>query len=100
MFSREDKKLTNSAIWLTLDFKKVKQRVNEITEQLEAVRGKPTPQIEAGDYIDPEDYAKLREFMKDNQLSESKAIAVILNAFFKGTAKASSKPPNPLDEAR
>ncbi len=100
MFSREDKKLTNSAIWLTLDFKKVKQRVNEITEQLEAVRGKPTPQIEAGEYIDPEDYAKLREFMKDNQLSESKAIAVILNAFFKGTAKPSSKPPNPLDEAR
>lgn len=98
MFSRENKDLTTITIWQSLDFKTVKRRLNGITRKLEEVQGKSIDEVEAGDYIDPEDYFKLRKFMQDNQLSESKAIAVILNAFFRSTAKSSSNPPKPSDE--
>jgi predicted naringenin-chalcone synthase len=81
MFSREDDKLTNTAIWQNLDFKKVKQRFDKITDKLERVR-RQSSQIEARAFIDPEDYAKLREFMEQNELTESQAIAMIVNAFF------------------
>lgn len=39
-------------------------------------------------YVSPENHAKLKEFMEQRQLSESKAIDVILGQFF-GTAPAS-----------
>lgn len=39
-------------------------------------------------YVTPENHAKLKEFMEQRQLSESKAIDVILGQFF-GTAPAS-----------
>ncbi len=81
MFSTEDEKLTNTAIWQNLDFKKVKQRFDQITDKLERVRRKSS-QIEARAFIDPEDHAKLREFMEQNELTESQAIAMIVNAFF------------------
>ncbi len=98
MFSRENKDLTTITIWQSLDFRTVRQRLNGITRKLEEVQGKSIAELEAGDYIDPEDYFKLRKFMQDNQLSESKAIALILNAFFRGTAKASSNLPKPPNE--
>ncbi len=78
---REDNNFTDADIWQSLDFKKVKQRLNNITDQLEKVRYKPF-EIEAGELINPEDYAKLREFMEQNNLTESQAIAMIVNAFF------------------
>jgi L-arabinose isomerase len=81
MFRREDDKLTNTTIWQDVDFKKVKQRLNRITNQLEGVLAK-SYKIQAVDLIDPEDYAKLREFMEVNELTESQAIATIVHAFF------------------
>lgn len=81
MFRREDDKLTNTTIWQDVDFKKVKQRLNRITNQLEGVLAK-SYKIQAIDLIDPEDYAKLREFMEVNELTESQAIATIVHAFF------------------
>ena len=81
MFSTEDDKLTNTAIWQNLDFKKVKQRFDKITDKLERVR-RNSSQIEARAFIDLEDHAKLREFMEHNELTESQAIAMIVNAFF------------------
>jgi L-arabinose isomerase len=81
MSRRENVNFTEAAIWQSLDFKKVKQRLNQITDQLEKVRSKPF-EIEAGELINPEDYAKLREFMEQNNLTESQAIAMIINAFF------------------
>jgi hypothetical protein len=98
MFSRENKDLTTITIWQSLDFRTVRQRLNGITRKLEEVQGKSMAEVEVGDYIDPEDYFKLRKFMQDNQLSESKAIAVILNAFFRSTAKASINLPKSSDE--
>ena len=98
MFSRENKDLTTITIWQSLDFRTVRQRLNGITRKLEEVQGKSIAELEAGDYIDPEDYFKLRKFMQDNQLSESKAIAVILNAFFRGIAQTSSNLPKSPDE--
>ncbi len=81
MSRRENVNFTEAAIWQSLDFKKVKQRLNQITDQLEKVRSKPF-EIEAGELINPDDYAKLREFMEQNNLTESQAIAMIINAFF------------------
>jgi L-arabinose isomerase len=81
MSRRENVNFTEAAIWQSLDFKKVKQRLNQITDQLEKVRSKPF-EIEVGELINPEDYAKLREFMEQNNLTESQAIAMIINAFF------------------
>lgn len=98
MSSRKSKDLITITIWQSLDFKTVRQRLDGITKKLEEVQGKSIAEVEAGDYIDSEDYFKLRKFMQDNQLSESKAIAVILNAFFRSTAKASSNLPKPPDE--
>ena len=86
MFSTEDDKLTNTAIWQNLDFKKVKHRFDKITDKLEKVRRQSSP-IEARTFIDPEDYAKLREFMEQNALTESQAIAMIVNAFFNSSAR-------------
>ncbi|HEY9741542.1 MAG TPA: hypothetical protein V6C90_13710 [Coleofasciculaceae cyanobacterium] len=98
MLSKEDAKLNSTAVWLSLDFKTVKHRLNRITEQLEDVRCASTPQIEVGDYIDREDYTKLRKFMEDNQLNESKALAIIVNAFFRGTPTPPSSTLSPPDE--
>jgi L-arabinose isomerase len=81
MFRREDDKLTNTTIWQDVDFKKVKQRLNRITNQVEGVLAK-SYKIQAVDLIDAEDYAKLREFMEVNELTESQAIATIVHAFF------------------
>jgi hypothetical protein len=49
-------------------------------------------------YIDPEDHAKLKAFMEQRELTESKAIAVIVNAFFGGTTKAQSNTPSRPDD--
>lgn len=84
MLSNHDDKLTNATIWQNLDFKKVQQRLNRITDQLE--KGLSiSSRVETADLINPEDRAKLREFMEENQLTESQAIAKIVNAFFRET---------------
>ncbi len=44
MFDRKEDKVNNAAIWLNIDFEKVKRRVNGITEKLEAVQHKFEPQ--------------------------------------------------------
>ena len=98
MSIRKNQDLTTITIWQSLDFKTIRKRLDGITRKIEEVQGKSLAEMEAGDYIDPEDYLKLRQFMQDNQLSESKAIAVILNAFFRSTAKASSNLPKPPEE--
>jgi DNA phosphorothioation-dependent restriction protein DptG len=97
MPKRQDHKATSRNIWRNIDFRTVKQRVNEITDQIEEVLYEPS-QIEASNSIHPEDYAKLREFMKVNQLTEEQAIAKIVNAFFSNTAQELSNTPSPEDE--
>lgn len=37
-------------------------------------------------YVDPDDHAKLQQFMKDYGVTESRAIALILHSFFTGEA--------------
>lgn len=81
MSSTKEAKVTNATIWQNLDFKKVKQRLNRITDQLEGVLSQSSS-IEATDLLDPEDQIKLKEFMEANNLTESQAIAVIVHAFF------------------
>ncbi|HEY9635769.1 MAG TPA: hypothetical protein V6D14_20355 [Coleofasciculaceae cyanobacterium] len=49
MLDRKEEKLSDTSIWLTLDFQKVQQRLNRITDKLEEVRGKPQPPTEAHD---------------------------------------------------
>lgn len=44
-------------------------------------------------YITPDDHSKLQQFMKERNLSESKAIAAIINAFFGGTPEELSRTP-------
>jgi hypothetical protein len=44
MFDRKDEKVPKATIWLTIDFEKVKDRLNGITEKLEAVQLKFEPQ--------------------------------------------------------
>ncbi len=97
MFNQQEDRLTNVTIWQRLDFKTVQQRLNRITDQLEKARSQP-PQREAVDYIHPEAQAKLREFMEENQLTESQAIARIVNAFFSDTPRALSNAPSAPDE--
>lgn len=97
MPKRQDNKPTSTNIWRNIDFRTVKQRVNGITDQIEGVLYEPS-QIEGSNSIHPEDYAKLREFMKVNQLTEAQAIARIVNAFFSNTAQELSNTPNPEDE--
>ena len=82
MSSTKEAKVTNATIWQNLDFKKVKQRLNRITDQLEQVLSQSSP-IEAIDLLDPEDQIKLKEFMEANNLTESQAIAIIVHAFFR-----------------
>jgi hypothetical protein len=94
---RQDHKFSRTNIWRNIDFRTVKQRVNEITDQIEEVLYESS-QIEASHSIHPEDYAKLQEFMKVNQLTEAQAIARIVNAFFSDTAQELSNTPNPEDE--
>lgn len=94
MSRREYEELTNTTIWQNLDFKKVKQRLNQITEQLEEVLP-DTSQIEMASSIGPEDYAKLKEFMEANDLTELQAIATIVNAFFSDTPQASNNASTP-----
>ncbi|HEY9600931.1 MAG TPA: hypothetical protein V6C85_04920 [Allocoleopsis sp.] len=81
MSSTKDVKVANARIWQNLDFTKVKQRLNRITDQLEEVLPDSSP-IEAIALLDPEDYIKLQEFMAANNLTESQAIAIIIHAFF------------------
>jgi len=97
MFSKEEDRLTNITIWQSLDFQKVQQRLNRITDRLEGVLSKSSPK-EATDLINPEDQAKLREFMELNQLTESQAIAMIVNAFFRDKPQALSNTPSSPDE--
>ncbi len=97
MSSREGDKLTNTNIWRNLDFKKVKQRLNRITDQIEGVLPKSS-QIEAAGLLNPENHAKLREFMEVNQLTEAQAIAVIVSAFFSDPPQALSNTPSPPDD--
>lgn len=80
MSSRKDEKFTNPSIWHNLDFKTVKQRLHKITDKLERVR-RQSSQVEVSGFIQPEDYAKLLEFMEHNELTESQAIAEILSTF-------------------
>jgi hypothetical protein len=98
MFSKEDDRLTNITIWQRLDFQKVQQRLNRITDRLEGVLSKAS-QMEAADFIAPEDQAKLRQFMEVNQLTESQAIALIVNAFFSDTPQALSNTPSSPDNS-
>lgn len=42
-------------------------------------------------YIAPDDYERLQSFMKERNLTESKAIAAIINAFFGGTPEELSR---------
>lgn len=44
-------------------------------------------------YIDPDDHKKLQDFMKQSNLTESRAIAAIVNAFFGGTPEELSRTP-------
>jgi L-arabinose isomerase len=81
MSTTKEAKSTNPTIWQNLDFKKVKQRLNRITDQLEQALSQSSP-IEAIDLLDSEDQIKLKEFMEANNLTESQAIAVIVHAFF------------------
>jgi hypothetical protein len=81
MSGTKEAKVANVTIWQNLDFKKVKQRLNRITDQLEGVLSESSP-IEATALLEPDDYIKLKEFMAANNLTESQAIAVILHAFF------------------
>ena len=81
MSRTEDAKVTNATIWQNLDFKKVKHRLNRITDQIEGVLSQSSP-IAATDLLDLEDQIKLKEFMEANNLTESQAIAVIVHAFF------------------
>jgi hypothetical protein len=97
MFSREDDQFTKTNIWQNLDFKKVKQRLNRITNQLEEVVPKSS-QVKATASIDPKDHAKLKEFMEANHLTESQAIATIVNAFFSNTPQTASNTPNLPEE--
>ena|SRR5919199_1229341 len=97
MFSRDNHSFSQTTIWQNLDFKKVQQRLNRITAQLEGVLSKSS-QIEAAEFIDPENRAKLREFMEVNQLTESQAIAMIVSAFFSDTRQPLSSTPSSPDE--
>ena len=97
MFSKEDDRLTKITIWQRLDFNTVQQRLKRITEQLDSVLSQSYP-IERADCINPQDYVKLREFMEANQLTESQAIAMIVNAFFRDTSEALSNPSSSPDE--
>ena len=97
MFSRDNRSFSQTTIWQNLDFKKVQQRLNRITAQLEGVLSKSS-QIEAAEFIDPENRAKLREFMEVNQLTESQAIAMIVSAFFSDTRQPLSNIPSSPDE--
>jgi hypothetical protein len=80
MSRTEDAKVTNATIWQNLDFKKVKHRLNRITDQIEGVLSQSSP-LEATDLLEPEDHVKLREFMEANNLTESQAIATIIHTF-------------------
>jgi len=42
-------------------------------------------------YITPDDHSRLQQFMKERNLTESKAIAAIINAFFGGTPSVLSR---------
>lgn len=44
MFDRKEEKTKDLIIWQTIDFEKVKQRLNEITQKVEAVQYKFEPQ--------------------------------------------------------
>jgi hypothetical protein len=50
MFDREKKKFTDKDIWFNLDFYKVKQRIERITNQLDGVLSQSSPLREEGDY--------------------------------------------------
>ncbi|HEY9672110.1 MAG TPA: hypothetical protein V6D11_11740 [Waterburya sp.] len=97
MSRKENNKLNNTAIWETIDFKKVKHRLNRITHQIEGVLPESS-QIKATDWLNPEDYAKLRQFMKANQLTEAQAIAMIVHTFFSDAQQSSSNIPSSPDE--
>lgn len=97
MFSRDNRSFSQTTIWQNLDFKKVQQRLNRITAQLEGVLSKSSP-IGIAELIDPENRAKLREFMEVNQLTESQAIAMIVRAFFSDTRQPLSNAPSSPDE--
>lgn len=45
-------------------------------------------------YISPEDHEQLQQFMKERNLTESRAIAAIINAYFGGTPEALSRTPS------
>lgn len=45
-------------------------------------------------YISPEDHEKLQQFMKERNLTESRAIAAIINAYFGGTPEELSRTPS------
>jgi predicted DNA-binding protein (UPF0278 family) len=81
MSSRQDQKFTNPSILQNLDFKTVKQRLHKITDKIERVR-RQSSQVEVSGFIHSEDYAKLLEFMEQNERTESQAIAKILSTFF------------------
>ncbi len=97
MSRKENNKLNNTAIWQTIDFKKVKHRLNRITNQIEGVLSESSP-IKAPDELNPEDYAKLRQFMEANQLTEAQAIAMIVHTFFSDTQQPLSHVPSSPDE--
>jgi len=97
MFSRDNHSFSETTIWQNLDFKKVQQRLNRITAQLEGVLSKSS-QIKAAEFIDSENRAKLREFMEVNQLTESQAIAMIVSAFLSNTRQPLSSTPSSPDE--
>lgn len=97
MFSRDNRSFSQTTIWQNLDFKKVQQRLNRITAQLEGVLSKSSP-MGIAELIDPENRAKLREFMEVNQLTESQAIAMIVRAFFSDAQQSESNIPSSPDE--
>lgn len=58
MFDRKEEKFSYTNIWLNLDFKKVKQRLKSITDQLDEVRGKFQSQSEANS---ADEFSKVEE---------------------------------------
>ena len=58
MFDRKEEKFSYTNIWLNLDFKKVKQRLKSITDQLDEVQGKFQSHSEANG---ADDFSKVEE---------------------------------------